>query len=61
MSKNKRAPKELSKYVVVVWNGRQVAGIGHVNTQKEAKAWRKTFASKTAQLFKVNYDFYEEL
>ena len=59
MSENKRAPKELQKYVVVVKNG-GVMEAHYFQHQKEAKAWAAEKVGKK-RLFKINYDFYGDL
>lgn len=61
MSKNKRAPKELNGYVVVIGNNTSY-GVRYFKTQKEAKAWAKTSTrAGKRRLFRVDYDFYGEL
>lgn len=60
MSKNKRVPKVLQKYVVI---GKTVGGFKaqYFITQKEARDWAKSQAPSVYDLFRINYDFYETL
>jgi len=60
VSKNKRVPKELRKYVVVAKVKNGIEYFRYFQTQKEAKAWART-CSGTCDLFRINYDFYERL
>lgn len=63
MSKNKRAPKELQKYVVVVTESgpaRTTQTFQYFYSQKDAKKWAKDKLGKK-QLFKIDYDFYGDL
>jgi hypothetical protein len=59
MSQNKRVPKELQKYVVITKHGGCMEA-HYFQNQKEAKAWACGKQGKR-QLFKITYDFYEEI
>jgi len=63
MSKNKRAPKVLQRYVVFVsekTKGALKETFHYVKTQAEAKEWARGRAG-VKQLFKIDYDFYGEI
>lgn len=64
MSKNKRVPSVLQKYVVCVLDKKKGGGIRetfqYFQTQREAKAWAKDKEGKK-KLFRIDYDFYGEL
>ena len=62
VSKNKRAPKELAKYIIVqTEKGKGVRQTYHYcSSQKEAKALASKLAGKK-QLFRVDYDYYGEV
>jgi hypothetical protein len=60
---NKRAPKDLSRYVVTVIDKTKVAERAtykYFATQREAKTWGRGQTGKV-RLFKIDYDFYGEL
>jgi hypothetical protein len=65
MSNNKRAPKELSKYVVhVIEKVNKGEGIKekfqYFQTQREAKEWARGQMGKK-RLFKIIYDSFGEI
>ena len=63
MSKNKRAPSVLSKYVVVVVERTKVSDretFRYFSNQREAKAWAKDQPGKR-QLFHIVYDYYGDV
>lgn len=64
MSNNRRPPKELQRYVVVVVDknrGLERETYQYFKTQREAKEWAKGRGGKKIQLFKINYDYYGPL
>jgi hypothetical protein len=62
MSRNKRAPKELAKYIIV--QTEKGPGVRqtfiYCSSQKEAKAKASKLPGKKL-LFRVDYDFYGEV
>lgn len=63
MGKNKRAPSVLQKYLVWIFEKKGAAEkdvFRYFQTQKAAKEWARGRAGKK-RLFRINYDFYEEL
>lgn len=63
MSRNKRAPSSLQKYVVCVLDRTKEAvreEFHYFANQKEAKEWARTKTGKK-KLFRISYDFYQEL
>jgi hypothetical protein len=61
MSKNKRVPRELQRYVVVCGN-KTAANyeIKYLLTQAEAKEWASK-KKERCRLFKIDYDYYGDL
>lgn len=63
MSKNKRAPSVLSKYVVTVTDRTNLYDkktFKYFSNQREAKAWAKDQSGRKA-LFRINYDYYGDV
>jgi len=63
MSKNKRAPNVLSKYVVVVTekpSGGEKKTFRYFSNQREAKTWAKDQPGKR-MLFRIMYDYFGDL
>lgn len=64
--RNRRAPKELAKYVVCTKhefkNGAIQEGFRYFHTQKAAQAWVNEFAREAKfELYRIDYDYYGEL
>lgn len=63
MSKNKRAPSVLSKYVVTVTDRTNLYDkktFKYFSNQREAKAWASDQVGKR-QLFRIMYDYFGEV